>query len=68
MHIGVTAAVFGLSYVLQKWYDARNVEKDAMYRHYISIHPEEFPMPGMNFHHSLILLFFIYQLDCSITS
>ncbi|CAH1407935.1 unnamed protein product [Nezara viridula] len=45
MHIGVAAAAFGVSYMLQKWYDIRNMEKDAVYRHYIALHPDDFPMP-----------------------
>ncbi|KAL1139650.1 hypothetical protein AAG570_006628 [Ranatra chinensis] len=27
-------------------YERSNAEKDAIYRHYIELHPEDFPMPG----------------------
>lgn len=32
--------------LLQKIYDDYNAKRDAMFRHYIALHPEDFPMPG----------------------
>ncbi|XP_014285152.1 NADH dehydrogenase [ubiquinone] 1 subunit C2 [Halyomorpha halys] len=45
VHLAFAAAGCGIGILLQRWYDNRTIEKDATYRHYIALHPEDFPMP-----------------------
>ena len=43
---GAVGAAIGI--IGQKLYDDHNNEKNAVYAHYITLHPEDFPMPGID--------------------
>lgn len=44
-----TAIGIGVGRYAESCYDDRLAERDAVFRHYIELHPEDFPMPGMAF-------------------
>ncbi|XP_026465477.1 NADH dehydrogenase [ubiquinone] 1 subunit C2-like [Ctenocephalides felis] len=44
-HILLTASFGGFGYIADKYRNDYYAERDAMYRHYISLHPEDFPEP-----------------------
>ncbi|XP_047018870.1 NADH dehydrogenase [ubiquinone] 1 subunit C2 [Helicoverpa zea] len=44
-HILLTAGFIGLFTFAQKTRNSYLAEKDAVYKHYISLHPEDFPEP-----------------------
>lgn len=43
----LTAGFIGVLTYVQKQRDSYYAEKDAVYRHYIELHPEDFPIPGV---------------------
>lgn len=45
----LTAGFIGILTYVQKQRDSYLAEKDAVYRHYIELHPEDFPVPGKYF-------------------
>ncbi|XP_035780125.1 NADH dehydrogenase [ubiquinone] 1 subunit C2-like [Anopheles albimanus] len=44
-HIAAAIAVGTLATMANKWRDSYLAEKDATLRHYIELHPEDFPTP-----------------------
>uniref|UniRef100_A0A6M2DDY1 NADH dehydrogenase [ubiquinone] 1 subunit C2 n=1 Tax=Xenopsylla cheopis TaxID=163159 RepID=A0A6M2DDY1_XENCH len=44
-HILYTCGLFAFGYVANKYRDDYYADRDAMYRHYISLHPDDFPAP-----------------------
>uniref|UniRef100_R4WTL5 NADH dehydrogenase [ubiquinone] 1 subunit C2 n=1 Tax=Riptortus pedestris TaxID=329032 RepID=R4WTL5_RIPPE len=44
-HILSTSIAGVLATIAQQKYQSHNAEKDAIYRHYIELHPEDFPIP-----------------------
>lgn len=43
----IAAAVAGfVGNTVDKWRDSHLAERDAVLRHYVSLHPEDFPEPG----------------------
>lgn len=53
------AALFGKS--VDGWRNTYLAERDAVLRHYIELHPEDFPMPG-RFKSLLILYLLLLEL------
>jgi hypothetical protein len=58
--VGVAGWVAILTYI-QKKRNEYLEEKDAVLRHYIELHPEEFPIPGI-----LICIIHIYWISSSL--
>ncbi|KAJ8730914.1 hypothetical protein PYW08_002327 [Mythimna loreyi] len=44
-HVLLTAGFIGALTYVQKQRDSYLAEKDAVYRHYVELHPEDFPVP-----------------------
>ncbi|XP_052867126.1 NADH dehydrogenase [ubiquinone] 1 subunit C2 [Anopheles cruzii] len=44
-HISAALAVGAFATIVHKWSEAHFAEKDATLRHYIELHPEDFPTP-----------------------
>uniref|UniRef100_A0A182N710 NADH dehydrogenase [ubiquinone] 1 subunit C2 n=1 Tax=Anopheles dirus TaxID=7168 RepID=A0A182N710_9DIPT len=44
-HVAAALAVGAAATMVEKWRNAHFAEKDATLRHYIELHPEDFPTP-----------------------
>lgn len=47
-HILISVGLTGVFYYIQKKREDYLAEKDAVYRNYVELHPEDFPCPGMS--------------------
>jgi NADH dehydrogenase (ubiquinone) 1 subunit C2 len=49
LHVKLGAGIVGagILYYVNKYRDTYLADKDAMYRHYVQLHPEDFPPPGL---------------------
>lgn len=45
-HVVVTALATGFGKVVGNWYNQYMADRDSILRHYIELHPEDFPTPG----------------------
>lgn len=63
IHMIALCGVIGgtLGYFVRQYNDQRNAERDAMFRHYIRLHPEDFP-PPRKIHRSFVVLY-MYIFD-----
>jgi len=60
IHVKLGAGIVGATalYYYKQYRTSYLADKDAMYRHYIQLHPEDFQAPGwyINLHNSTYLL------------
>lgn len=46
-HVVAAVGLGALALTMDKWRTQYFAEKDATLRHYVELHPEDFPTPGM---------------------
>ena len=45
-HLALGAAGWVAGLYINKWIESNSAERDAVLKHYIQLHPEDFPVPG----------------------